>query len=67
MPPNLRKTLSSREELDATQKKAFKNWLKDKLKGSGYEVADLEKDLEDGVVLIKLLETLVPGSKMPGR
>ena len=28
---------------------------------------DLEKDLGDGLVLLKLIGTLSPGSKMPGR
>ena len=40
------------------QKKTFTNWVNEKLKGTSYRVDDLEKDLDDGVTLIKLLETL---------
>ena len=40
------------------QKKTFTNWVNQKLKGTPYKVEVLEKDLDDGVTLIKLLETL---------
>jgi len=40
------------------QKKTFTNWVNEKLKGTPYKVEVLEKDLGDGVTLIKLLETL---------
>ena len=40
------------------QKKTFTNWVNEKLKGTSYKVEVLEKDLDDGVTLIKLLETL---------
>ena len=40
------------------QKKTFTNWVNEKLKGTPYKVEVLEKDLDDGVTLIKLLETL---------
>jgi len=40
------------------QKKTFTNWVNEKLKETPYKVEVLEKDLDDGVTLIKLLETL---------
>ena len=40
------------------QKTTFTNWVNEKLKGTPYKVEVLEKDLDDGVTLIKLLETL---------
>ena len=49
------------------QKKTFTNWTNDHLKDTGRHVDDLETDLDDGVTLIKLLEVLAPGKKMPGR
>lgn len=49
------------------QKTTFTNWANDKLKQEGVRIANLETDLEDGVILIKLLEALAPGKRMPGR
>ena len=49
------------------QKKTFTNWINDRLKETDRRVEVLETDLEDGVTLIKLLEVLAPGKKMPGR
>ena len=49
------------------QKKTFTNWVNDRLKDTGMKVEDLQVDLDTGVVLIKLLEALVPGKKMPGK
>ena len=49
------------------QKKTFTNWINDRLKETDRRVEELERDLEDGVTLIKLLEVLAPGKKMPGR
>lgn len=43
------------------QKKTFTNWTNDKLKETDYQVEDVEKDLADGVVLIKLLDVLSHG------
>ena len=40
------------------QKKTFTNWVNEKLKDTPYKVEVLEKDLDDGVTLIKLLEAL---------
>ena len=60
-------TLSSSEDGGiAAQKRAFTSWVNVQLAESGC-VSDLQKDFEDGVVLIKLLESLAVGKKMPGR
>ena len=48
------------------QKRVFTKWVNDKLRPSGYKIKDLEKDLDDGLHLIKLMEALAPG-KMPGK
>ena len=49
------------------QTKTFTNWVNDKLKDTDRRVKDLATDLGDGVTLIKLLEVLAPGKRMPGR
>ena len=46
------------EEWVAVQRRTFTNWMNHKLAGSGCQVTDLETDLRDGVLLIKLLEVL---------
>ena len=43
------------------QKKTFTNWTNHKLKEIDCKVEDIEKDLANGVVLIKLLEVLSHG------
>lgn len=48
------------------QTRVYTNWINDKLKKSELKVAHLPKDLEDGVVLIKLLEKL-SGKKITGK
>ncbi len=58
--------LADRSWIDV-QKKTFTNWVNDHLKDTGLSVEDLQIDLDNGVVLIKLLEALAPGKKMPGR
>ncbi len=58
--------LADRSWIDV-QKKTFTNWVNDHLKDTGLAVEDLQIDLDNGVVLIKLLEALAPGKKMPGR
>lgn len=40
------------------QKATFTNWINDKIKHSDHLVEDLSKDLEDGLILICLLEKL---------
>ena len=49
------------------QKKTFTNWVNDRLRETDRRVEDLETDLENGVTLIKLLEVLAPGKRMPRR
>ena len=46
------------EEWVAVQTRTFTNWMNHKLEGSGHQVTNLETDLADGVILIKLLEVL---------
>ncbi len=58
--------LADRSWIDV-QKTTFTNWVNDHLKDTGLSVEDLQIDLDNGVVLIKLLEALAPGKKMPGR
>ena len=48
------------------QRKAFTNWINATLKESGPHVNDLFRDLNDGVVLIRLNETLTQ-KKMFGK
>lgn len=55
------------EDWVEVQKKTFTNWANETLKQGGLKVTNLETDLEDGVILIKLLEMLAPGKRMPGR
>ena len=40
------------------QKNTFTNWVNYKLRNTDYLVEDLAKDLEDGLVLIQLLQEL---------
>ena len=49
------------------QKLSFTEWINHCLHSTGLRVHDLETDLDDGLILLKLLETLSPGKKMPGR
>ena len=58
---------SVKEDWVEVQKKTFTNWANETLKQEGVRVTNLETDLEDGVILIKLLEMLAPGRRMPGR
>lgn len=48
------------------QKMTFTKWINEKLKHSGVRVKDLFSDLADGLILIKLMETL-SGKKMHGK
>ena len=47
------------------QRRTFTNWTNSKLKSAGRKVTNIEKDFEDGVLLIALLQSLAPESKMP--
>lgn len=48
------------------QKTTFTSWINEKLKQSKVSVKDLFSDLSDGLILIKLMETL-SGKKMHGK
>ena len=48
-----------------TQKNTFTNWTNDRLKETGYHVEDIQYDLDDGLTLLKLVESLVPEKKLP--
>lgn len=48
------------------QLRVYSNWVNSKLKEADLHVNNLPKDLENGVVLIKLLE-LLSGKKIPGK
>ncbi len=61
---------SAGAEKTAAQKRTFTSWVNVQLKKGGASVrtvSDLTKDFEDGVLLIKLLESLAVGKKMPGK
>jgi len=68
MEKRLSRLISEQEDSVEVRKKTFTNWANEKLKTQeGVRLAELETDLEDGVILIKLLEMLAPGKRMPGR
>lgn len=46
--------------------RVYTNWVNDKLKNSDHHVGYLPKDLQDGLILICLLERLT-GKKVPGK
>ena len=56
--------MSGDKEWVQVQKKTFTNWTNDKLKDTDRRVEELEKDLVDGVTLIKLLQVLSHGKKI---
>ena len=47
--------------------RTFIAWVNKKVESRGIKIQNLTEDLENGLVLIKLLECLAPGKKMPGR
>ena len=51
----------------ASRSKAFINWINLSLTNKSIKITNLTKDLENGTILIHLLECLSPGKKMPGR
>ena len=59
--------VSSDDDWVEVRTKTFINWTNNQLKKTGKRVRNLQADFGDGVVLIKLLESLAPGKKMPGR
>ena len=49
------------------RKLTFTAWINYCLLETGLRVQDLERDLADGLILLRLIETLSPDSKLPGR
>ena len=49
------------------RKHTFTGWINHCLSNSGLKVQDLETDLENGLVLLKLVQVLSPDCKIPGR
>ena len=47
--------------------RTFVRWINGCLYSKGIHIQNLDSDLESGVVLIKLLETLAHGKRIPGR
>lgn len=47
--------------------RTFVRWINGCLHNKGIRIQNLDSDLESGVVLIKLLETLAPEKRIPGR
>ena len=53
---------------DEVQKNVFTNWTNHQLRHGDRKVEDLQTDLDDGVILVSLLEVLaLSGKKMEGR
>ena len=51
----------------AARTRTFVTWINSHLKVKGISIQNLDSDLESGVVLIKLLESLAHGKRMAGR
>ena len=49
------------------RKLTFTAWINQCLRRTDLRVQDLEKDLDNGLVLLKLIEILSPDSRLPGR
>ena len=47
--------------------RSFIVWINSKVECRGVKISNLREDLQNGLVLIKLLECLAPGKRMPGR
>ena len=53
---------------DLVQKDVFTNWINHQLRDRERKVEDLQSDLDDGVILVNLLEVLaLGGGQMEGR
>jgi len=61
------KSESSSNEAIEARTEAFVSWVNHYLKSKSIKVTNLDKDLENGTVLINLLQCLSPEKKMPGR
>ena len=51
----------------SAQARTFVYWINLSLKSKSIRITNLYDDLESGVVLIKLMECLASGKKIPGR
>ena len=56
--PQKKKRGADDQEWLAVQKRTFTNWINDKLAVSDHKITDLAKDLNDGTILIELLQNL---------
>ncbi len=55
------------ETIIEARTRTFVRWINGCLHSKGIHIKNLDSDLESGVVLIKLLETLAHGKRIPGR
>lgn len=55
------------ESIIEARTRTFVRWINGLLHNKGIHIKNLDSDLESGVVLIKLLETLAHGKRIPGR
>ena len=55
------------ESILEARTRTFVTWINGHLQGKGIHIQNLDSDFENGVVLIKLLETLAHGKRIPGR
>ena len=56
-----------KEEIVAARTRTFIYWINVSLKIKSLRIKNLDSDLENGVILIKLMECLAPKKKTPGR
>ena len=61
---NVAGTLMETEQLGAARRRTFTRWLNLQLRNAKLRVENLEKDLANGVVLIRLLQTLSSRKKV---
>jgi hypothetical protein len=57
----------AQRELEGKRRKTFTKWVNYKLRNTPKYVEDLTTDLQDGIILLTLLEVLAPGKEMSGR
>ena len=55
------------DQVLAARRRTFTRWVNAQLKSSKLRVEDLEKDLANGVVLVRLLQTFSPHDKALGK
>ena len=47
--------------------RTFIHWINHSLKSKSFKITNLDTDLEDGFILIRLMESLAPGKNAPGK